>query len=254
MADGALLTSALITGLVGSTHCAGMCGGIVTSLAWRPAPAANVIRIHDASVANGMSRQLAFNTGRLATYALLGALAGGISATGIAIGGFDVLREMLLVIAQLMVVLLGVHLTGILQPLRALENVGAKLWRHIQPFAARMLPSVTPGHALLLGAAWGWLPCGMIYSMLVTAMATGTPEDGAMIMLAFGAGTLPMLLLLGGAAERSAAIIRSPRVRLIAGCVVIALGIIGLARISGHQHWAQLIALCRGAVVTKAFP
>ena len=254
MTDSALLTGAFITGLVGSTHCAAMCGGIVTSLAWRPPVAANVIRIHAVTMSNAVPRQLAFNAGRLSTYALLGALAGSISAAGIAIGGFSALREVLLVSAQLLMILLGIHLSGLLQPLAPLEAAGKKLWRHIQPFAARLLPSAKPSHTFLLGAAWGWLPCGMIYSMLLTAMATTTPIDGAMVMLAFGAGTAPMLLLLGGTAERSAAWLRSPRVRLLAGLVVIVLGIAGLARIAGHQPWAELIALCRTSSFMQVTP
>lgn len=248
MIEGTVLAAAFMTGLVGSTHCIGMCGGLVASVAWQPPRPGAPIQVHVLPSATNAARQLALNAGRLTTYTAVGALAGGISAAGIASGFILPLREILFVTAQLLMILLGIHLTGRRQPLAPLERAGARLWRHIQPFTRRLLPADSPGRAFWLGTAWGWLPCGMVYSMLVTAMAAGTPVAGALVMLVFGLGTLPMLMVLGGAAERVTQFLKSPRARLLAGVVVIAFGVIGLARIPSHGQWATLMALCQRPV------
>ena len=66
-----------------------------------------------------------------------------------------------------------------------------------------------------LGALWGWLPCGLVYSVLLTALASGSAPRGALIMLAFGLGTLPNLLAIGLFWESVKGWVQSPRVRLI---------------------------------------
>ena len=254
MPAGAVTLAAFITGLVGSVHCVGMCGGIVASLAWQRGLTAAVIPIQPLPLTSGMARQFAFNSGRIATYAVLGALAGGVSAAGIAIGGGYFLRESLYLAAQVLMILLGVHLSGILQPLTVLEQGGAKLWKKIQPLAARLLPVESPARALVLGTLWGCLPCGMIYSMLLTAMTAGSPAGGAAVMLAFGIGTMPALLLVGTAVERGTAILRRPAVRIVAGALIIGLGIFGLLRMPSHESWSALVSLCRDMGIYRVTP
>ena len=82
--------------------------------------------------------------------------------------------------------------------------------------------------AFPLGLLWGWLPCGLVYSALVTALASGSAASGALMMLAFGLGTLPNLLLAGLLAARLKAYAAKPAVRLIAGLVVLGFGLRGL--------------------------
>ncbi len=254
MSAGAVTLAALVTGLIGSIHCVGMCGGIVASLAWQRGATVSRIPIRTNAATSGVARQFAFNGGRIATYAALGALAGGVSAAGIAIGGGYILRESLYLAAQLLMILLGIHLSGLLQPLAVLERGGARLWKKVQPLAVQMLPVESPWRAFVLGTFWGCLPCGMIYSMLLTAMTAGSPAGGAAVMLAFGIGTMPALFLVGSAAEHGTAILRKPAIRIIAGTLIISLGIFGLLRMPSHDSWSGLVSLCRDMGLYRAAP
>ena len=94
--------------------------------------------------------------------------------------------------------LMALYLAGISPLIRGMESAGAVLWRQVQPFAQRMLPVDRVDKALGLGMVWGWLPCGMVYAVLLLALSTGTAIQGGLVMLAFGLGTLPNVLLLGG--------------------------------------------------------
>jgi sulfite exporter TauE/SafE len=109
-----------------------------------------------------------------------------------------------------------------------LERVGALLWRHVQPLSRRLLPVRTPAQALALGMVWGWLPCGLVYSALTTALASGSAGAGAATMLAFGLGTLPNLLLAGILATQLRALMQAPWLRRTAGLAVFAIGLYGL--------------------------
>ena len=95
---------------------------------------------------------------------------------------------------------------------------------------------------LAAGALWGWLPCGMVYSVLVTAMLSGAATRGALVMLAFGLGTLPMLLGLGLAGARLRGLLRVRGVRLACGALVLGFGLLGLARAAGGlpAGWAAV--------------
>jgi sulfite exporter TauE/SafE len=96
-----------------------------------------------------------------------------------------------------------------------------------------MLPIDSTAKALGAGIAWGWIPCGLVYSMLVLAAASGSALDGAFVLAAFGLGTLPNLLAAGLAAQRLAVVRRAPWVRRTAGTLIAALGIAGVARLPG---------------------
>ena len=133
-----------------------------------------------------------------------------------------------MVLANLMLVALGVYLMGMTQILSFTERFGQRLWRHLQPLTQRYLPARTVAQAFPLGMLWGWLPCGMVYSALVTAMSSGSALQGAGMMLAFGLGTLPTLLLTGLLAIRLKAFIGKRVVRTVAGLIVLAFGCRGL--------------------------
>ena len=207
-----------LIGLLGGTHCVGMCGGIVGAL----------------SMGSGSrpSLHLAYNVGRIASYAMAGALAG---ALGGALGGASLVlsgqfpvRIILFALANMMLVALGLYLMGLTRVLAFSERFGQKLWRHIQPLTRRFLPVRTVAQALPLGLLWGWLPCGLVYSALVTALTSGSALRGAGMMLAFGLGTLPNLLLAGLLAVRLNEYVAKPVVRLVAGSIVLAFGLWGL--------------------------
>jgi len=252
-----------LVGLMGSVHCIGMCGGIVGALSSaapsRPAPAPavpllsvaapgrhdgarllRIIPIHPSGAiqiqafAQDLVRVLCYNLGRLSSYALAGALAGGIAA-GL-LRGADVLgwlapaQRVAYLATNIVLVLLGLYLTQWWPALARLEQLGGGLWARVRPLAARLVPVDTPAKALLLGSLWGWLPCGMVYSALLTALMAGSAVQGALTMLAFGAGTLPVLLAAGLSGARLRQLAQRPAVRLAAGVVVLTFGIMGLLR------------------------
>ena len=242
---GIALFPVFLVGLLGSVHCAAMCGGIVGALSVggaRPAPPAFPVPVRTVT-ARPAANVAAYNTGRIASYMAAGALAGG--AAGFA--ALPGLQEAAYWAANLMLVALGLFLMDAWRGLARLEQGGQALWRHVRPLLRRLGPPSTPGRMLAAGALWGWLPCGMVYSVLVTAMLSGSALDGAAVMLAFGLGTLPMLAALGLAGQRLHGLLRMRRVRLLCGLAVAGFGLAGLARAAGGlpESWVHLV--CVGA-------
>lgn len=256
-----------LVGLMGSVHCIGMCGGIVGALssaapgAGRPnaaaaasavavaplarqgaTPLARVIPLHVQgsamlpAFAQDLSRVLCYNLGRLSSYALAGALAGGIAA-GL-LRGADVLgwlmpaQRVAYAMTNIVLVLLGLYLTQWWTVMTRLEALGSGLWARLRPLAGRLVPVDTPAKALLLGSLWGWLPCGMVYSALLTALMSGSALQGGLTMLAFGAGTLPVLLAAGLSGARLRQLAARPLVRRGAGLLVLGFGVLGLLRVA----------------------
>ena len=203
-----------LIGLLGGTHCIGMCGGIVSALSM--------------GVGSRPALHLAYNAGRIISYMLAGAIAGALGEASLALADQLPVRIMLLVLANLMLVALGLYLMGVTRALAFSERIGHKLWRHVQPLTRRFLPARTVAQAFPLGLLWGWLPCGLVYSALVTAMTNGSALHGGGMMLAFGLGTLPNLLLAGLLAVRLKAYAAKPAVRIAAGLLVLAFGLRGL--------------------------
>ena len=218
------LFAAFLTGLLGGAHCVGMCGGIVAAMSLQgpgtPITGRPPVLFH-----------LAYNGGRLASYALLGGLAGLIGSAAFLSDRLLPLQQALYLMGQLVLILLGLYLAGLNQSILAIERLGGALWRRAQPFLGRLLPIRSLGQALAAGAAWGWLPCGLVYSVLVSALASGGLARGGLLMLAFGLGTLPNLLLMGWAAQGLRHFTRRVWVRRVAGLSVAGLGLWGLARL-----------------------
>ena len=188
-----LLVSALILGLLGGGHCLGMCGGLMGAL---------TLAIPKEQRSRRFRLLLAYNLGRILSYATAGLLIG---------------------------------LAGWWSGLTRIESLGRGLWRHIQPVANTLLPVSSVPRALLLGALWGWLPCGLVYSTLLWSASQGNALDSALLMLAFGLGTWPVLLATGLAAERVTALLRKRSVRMAGGLLVMLFGIWTLP--GPHQHW-----------------
>ena len=134
-------------------------------------------------------------------------------------------------------ILFGIYLAGWWHSLLFLERGGARLWKYIEPLGRRFIPVRSAGQAYLLGLVWGWLPCGMVYAVLALALASGSVVDGGTIMLAFGLGTLPTMLTMGLAFNTLKRYVHDPRIRLVAGILVILMGVMMLlANPSGHGH------------------
>jgi sulfite exporter TauE/SafE len=239
------LAPVFMVGLLGSVHCAGMCGGIVSAFSVAPVRAfpVAVVTLRSAP-ADALARVLAYNSGRIASYAAAGALAGGLASGARALTGLAAIESVGYWLANLMLVVLGLYLMDAWRGLAQLEQLGRRVWRRIEPATALLLPLDSPWKLLAMGALWGWLPCGMVYSVLLTAMLSGSALSGAGVMLAFGLGTLPMLLSMGilGAPLRNW-IQRRP-VRIASGLVVLGFGVLGLARAAGGISHGWIDALC----------
>ncbi len=217
-----LLSSALILGLLGGGHCLGMCGGLMGAL---------TLAIPVEQRGRRLRLLLAYNLGRVLSYASAGLLLG---LAGWAVAGSPLATAMR-VLAAVLLICMGLYLAGWWSGLTRVESLGRGLWRHIQPVATRLLPVSSLPRALLLGALWGWLPCGLVYSTLLWASSQGNAVHSALLMLAFGIGTWPILLATGLAAERSNALLRKRGVRIAGGMLVI---LFGLWTLPGpHQHW-----------------
>ncbi len=219
MNDWVTLASAFVVGLLGGVHCVGMCGGIVTALTFG-LPAERRQR-----VGAMLPFLLAYNTGRIASYTLAGALMGGAGLLLAQLAPVQTAQRVLLVVAALFMVAMGLYIAGWWTGLGRLERLGGALWRRLEPYGRRLLPVQQPGQALALGALWGWLPCGLVYSALVWAVSSGGAWQGAALMLAFGLGTLPNLLLMGAAAGAISRLARRPLIRQVAGAAVLLFGL-----------------------------
>ena len=237
------LVPMFMVGLAGSVHCIGMCGGIVGALSVgvaRPPPRA-VIAIHAVQESNAL-RVLAYNGGRIASYMLAGALAGGLAGAGmVRMASLQIAGYWL---ANLMLVALGLYLMDAWRGLARLEAAGNLVWRRVRPLLAPLLPMDTPFKALAVGGLWGWVPCGMVYSALLTAMLQGSALDGAAAMAAFGLGTLPMLLGMGLLGTRLRAQMQRRPVRIASGLLVLGFGLLGLLRAANGVSLGWLDALC----------
>jgi sulfite exporter TauE/SafE len=128
-----------------------------------------------------------------------------------------------------------------------LERAGGHLWRRIAPYSKRLLPMNTAPRAAMFGMLWGWIPCGMVYAMLLSAMSAGNATGGMTTMLAFGLGTLPAMISVGWAAGSVQRWTRDSRVRLAAGAAVVAMGLFGFARADGLQQLQAFGAFCVSA-------
>lgn len=207
-----------LIGLLGGTHCVSMCGGIVGALTVNmPGRPGRQWPVH-----------LAYNLGRISTYTMLGGALGALGTVGMLFSDILPVQMGLYVLANLMLVALGLYLTGFTRLLAPVERAGLILWKRVQPYTARFIPARSVGQALPLGLLWGFLPCGLVYSVLTTALVTGSAGRGAGLMLAFGLGTLPNLMLAGMVFKRFRDITRNRRVRFVAGMLVLGFGVFGL--------------------------
>lgn len=222
MPDTAILALFLV-GLLGGTHCVGMCGGIVGALSM--------------GTAGRWSMHFAYNAGRIVSYVFAGALVGALGAAGMGVEEDMSVRLLLYLLANLMLVALGFYLLGVTQALAFTERLGQYLWRYLQPLTRRFLPARSPLQAFPLGLLWGWLPCGLVYSALASALGAGSAGRGALLMLAFGLGTLPNLLLAGIVLARLNEFVRKPAVRLFSGLLVLGFGVYGLFGLLRLLHW-----------------
>ena len=215
--------AAFMVGLLGGVHCVGMCGGIVSALS---------LGIHspDQKKQTPWSYLLAYNFARITSYVIAGALMGGISWLANHLVVVNQFQTGLQIFAGLFMIAMGLYIEGWWYGLTKVEQAGSVIWRYIEPFGRRLLPVKTPVQAFMLGLVWGRLPCGLVYTALFWAIASGSPIDGGLLLLSFGLGTLPNLLLMGIFAAALGNFVRNAWVRQIAGVLIILMGVFNLLR------------------------
>jgi hypothetical protein len=220
-------------GLASGLHCVAMCGGMVVAFDARRVNPVITIREHGL-----WPRRIAFNLGRLSTYAAAGAVAGALGAGAYAAGVLPA-QETLQVAVSVMLVFIGLYLAGAARFLSRIEALGLPLWRRLQPLAARLMRGHSLMRGYLAGLIWGWLPCAMVYAALAGAAASGSAAGGALGMAAFGLGTLPFLLAAGWLAARLRAW------RKVFGGALLCFGIYGLAQADALGETLRRGLLCQ---------
>ncbi len=177
------LLSAFVIGLAGGVHCVGMCGGIVAAFSFAIPKGAAVLPY-----------TLAYNSGRILSYTLAGGITGGVGY----VFANQVQQGLIILqfLSAILLFLLGLYIAGWWHALTKIEKLGAVLWQRIRPLSKQLIPFKHPLYALPYGAIWGWLPCGLVYSILTWSLASGSVWQGALTMTAFGLGTLPVMILM----------------------------------------------------------
>ena len=233
-----LLGAAFVTGLLGSAHCLGMCGGISGLFA---------VNASTASLRRDLPMAITYNVGRVLSYMVLGAAVALLGQT--IVDAIPRLTAPVRLLSGLLIVLVGLQVAFNWRALAPIEKAGAGLWRRIAPAAQGLLPVTSAPKALGLGLLWGWLPCGLVYSVLLLAATTANAITGGLVMLAFGLGTMPAMIATGLSASRLSAFMS--RRRRGAGLLIILLGLATLAMPvmkftatpgsgqQGHQHMSQ---------------
>lgn len=211
-----LLSAALVTGLLGSAHCFGMCGGISGLFAVN----ASVVALRAQ-----LSKAVAYNVGRVLTYAFLGAIVAMLGQGTVA--AIPRLAAPVRLVSGILIILIGLQVAFNWRIFAVVENAGAKLWQKIAPAARNLVPVETLAQALGLGLIWGLLPCGLVYSVLLIAATTAEPATGGMVMIAFGLGTMPAMIATGISASKLAQFMSNRRLWI--GLLIVVLGIATIA-------------------------
>ena len=170
----------------------------------------------------------AYNSGRILSYTLAGFLVGLLG---------QLFKDLLMpdngigyirLIASLMIIAMGFYIAGWFPQFSRVEKIGIPLWRFLQPLGQKLLPVKNLWQALLFGMVWGWLPCGLVYYMLIMSPANNGAGNAALFMLAFGLGTLLPLMSIGFLTGRLTKFRNSQKIRLISGILLIFMGIFSL--------------------------
>lgn len=249
------LFAVFFTGLLGGVHCAGMCGGIVSALglfkqrAVRipvkivPATQSRLTSVIGTEAVNAavpgqcstrmpsaLPDVFLYNLGRIGTYTFLGLIAGGVGSAAWMMQSILPVQQTAYLVSQMLLVLMGIYIAGYQRMGVLLEVAAAPLWRMIKPWATRRLSGRGRANSFLAGSLWGLVPCGMVYAVLSIALVSGGAVEGALLMLVFGLGTLPNLMVLGMSGQWLGKISSHKHVRFTAGLMIIALGVWGITR------------------------
>ena len=230
-----LLLSALTAGFFGSLHCVGMCGGIASALGM------SMVKQQGQSFASG--RALFFQIGRLSSYSVAGYLAGTFGEVLTQSEAVKFIAIFLRLLSAVFIVGLGFYLAGLFNAFTKIEKIGVPLWKKISPLTRAFLPVKNIPQAFSLGFLWGWIPCGLSYSMLLWSLSNSNAVNGALLMFAFGLGTLPAMLSLTVGARNINSLTSNLLLRKIVGFLIVLGGSYTLVLTLGaifstgqHQH------------------
>ncbi len=226
-----ILLSALTAGLLGSLHCAGMCGGIATALG---------MGLKESSASGKpFIAALFYQLGRISSYAVAGLIAGSVGDIITQSDSLKFVTIYLRLFSAIFMVGLGIYLAGWFPTFSMIEKVGSPIWKKISPVSKHLLPVKYSHQAYALGFLWGWIPCGLTYSILLWSIASGSAIEGGLLMLAFGLGTLPAMLPITLGAGKVHRLVKQVAIRIIAGVLIAAAGLYMFQHTimnSGNKH------------------
>ena len=230
MNDPVTLTAAFLLGLFSTLHCIGMCGGIIGALSLSL----------PLEIRNNKPRLfgyvLSYNAGRLLSYCLAGLIAGAIGTSLFQSAGFEQGHAILQYIGVFMMAAIGLYFTGWIPQLANVEKIGLPIWKRLEPIGRKLVPVTSAPKALIYGMVWGWLPCGLVYFMIIWALTAGNAINGALTMLAFGLGTLPTLMTAGFMTSWITRFAHSSHARQLVGLLIIFMAIGSLYIPMAHHH------------------
>ncbi len=210
------LITVFVLGLLSSAHCVGMCGGFAAAISATGQP-----------VWPMLSRQLVYSAGRMSTYAFLGAVGG---AAGLFLAQYNTslvnVQRVFSILAGVIMIIIGASILGLFR-LSLLSKLGLETL--FAPMFRQFLNARSTGGFFLAGLANGFLPCGLVYAFLAKAVASASVGRGAVLMFAFGLGTVPAMVAIGCG---SAMLSRHARYRVFqfAACMVIVVGVVTIGR------------------------
>lgn len=216
------LSAALITGLIGSVHCLAMCSGVATGLAAATRSSQSAAAIGAAA----LRAAVVLNIGRVLGYTLAGALVGGFGMAVLGALNAEPLIVGMRLAVGIVLVLIGLRLVDGRDRLGRVGRLGQVIWPALRRSGRGLLPADRPWKQLALGAIWGWLPCGLSWSLLLTALFTVDLVQGALAMAAFGSGTLIAMIPVTWGSARLAHRLAQPRWRRCFGALIIAAGVL----------------------------
>lgn len=222
--------TAFLLGLFSTVHCIAMCGSVIGALTLSL----------PTEIRESQRRMLPFvfnyNMGRVLSYGVAGVLVGLLSSPLSQLNAHWVLR----ILSVIVMIAMGLYLAGWFPKFARAEKLGAPVWRLLQPIGQKLLPVRSFSQAFLLGMVWGWLPCGLVYAALAVATTAADPVKGGLVMLAFGAGTLPAVMGAGLFTGMLASLAHSRQLRHIAGILIILMALATLLwpLESEHHHSA----------------
>ena len=217
------LIAATLAGLLGGAHCLAMCGGFVTafsgSLATPLLPARALAW-----------RELPYNLGRVTTYTALGALVGVTGGAALSAADWLIAQRILFVVANLFLLGLAFAIVSKGNGIPALQRLGAALFALVLPVVRPLRARGDATARFALGTIWGLVPCGLVYGVLPIALFAGGAWQGALVMLAFGIGTLPNLLAAGWIVARARSWFDSRAARFAAASLLAGFALVGIGR------------------------